>query len=201
MALAAGDLRPGQAELARAAPRRACVPTGASIAYAPPLTVSSGTRPSPPGCPRGGRGRGSRARRAWSRPRRLDLGQHAPRARAPCVEQLADLRRAPARVARSRSSQALSASPSTPDRVRLPHPEERRRHREVLVDARERHRLRERRRRRSAVGRLWRRRLAVGDPVRVAGEHLRASASSSKPATLRGAQRDQRASSAGWPYG
>ena len=55
------------------------------------------------------------------------------------------------------------------DRVRLPHPEERRRHREVLVDPRERERVRDVLR--PARRRQRQRFLARRDPARAAAEH------------------------------
>ena len=68
-----------------------------------------------------------------------------------------------------RSSQAFKRQAEHADRVRLPHPEQRRRHREVLVDPRERERLRDvlrpaRRRQRQRL-------LASCDPARAAAEH------------------------------
>ena len=119
-------------------------------------------------------------------PSSLDLRQRAPEL-AGGFEQLADLVALLLVAVRARRSR-VQREPEHADRVGLARPEQRRRHREVLVDARERHRLRERL---LPVGALrLERRLAVGDPVRVAGEHAR-SRVLVEPGDARGAQRDQ----------
>ena len=114
-------------------------------------------------------------------------GSARQRSRA-AIEQLADLRRRSSTWP-FRSLARVEREAEHADRVGLARPEERRRHREVLVDAREHigcvNVARAPRRRRLE------RRLAVGDPVRVAGRACSRICSSSKPAMRAVRERDQ----------